>query len=72
MVAAYMNNEKVLGLKDLSILKLNYSMMHIEELIGTGPNQISMADVPYKQVLLYAADDAVVCYRLWNEIYNKL
>jgi DNA polymerase-1 len=53
-----------LGLKNLAWARLATSMTHIEELIGKGKNQISMAEVPVSQAAAYAASDAEVSLRL--------
>lgn len=52
------------GLKDLAEKYLDLKMTHIEELIGSGKNQISMADVPIDNAAAYSAADAVVPLRL--------
>ncbi len=48
------------GLKDLADQYLNLHMTHIEELIGSGKSQISMADVAIEKVSNYAGADAAV------------
>jgi len=53
-----------LGLKGMADRYLGVQMTHIEELIGRGKNQLSMADVPVAQVAPYAAADAEVTLRL--------
>ena len=53
-----------LGLKEMADQYLGAQMTHIEELIGSGKNQRSMADVPVAQVAPYAAADAEVSLRL--------
>lgn len=53
-----------LGLKDMAGDYLKASMTHIEELIGKGKSQRSMADVPVETVAPYAAADAEVALRL--------
>jgi DNA polymerase-1 len=53
-----------LGLKDMSENYLGITMTHIEELIGKGKNQISMADVAIEQAAPYAAADAETTLRL--------
>ena len=53
-----------LGLKDMADHYLGAQMTHIEELIGTGKNQRSMAEVPVAQAAPYAAADAEVTLRL--------
>lgn len=53
-----------LGLKNLSEHRLGEEMTHIEELIGKGKKQISMADVPIEAAANYAAADAETTLRL--------
>ncbi len=64
MVAAYLLNEKGLGLKDLALTRLNLEMTPISDLIGKGKSQLSMAQVPPEQVAPYASADAAVTMRL--------
>ncbi|MGD0708613.1 MAG: DNA polymerase I [Anaerolineaceae bacterium] len=61
-----------LGLKDMADAYLGISMTHIEELIGTGKNQIIMADVPVAKAAPYAAADAEVSLRLTETLRPKL
>ena len=74
MIAEWLINpvSRSLGLKNLSWVRLNYKMTEIEELIGRGRNQRSMADVPIKEVAAYASDDAVIPLRLRTELENEL
>jgi DNA polymerase-1 len=65
-------NSRSLGLKNLAWVRLNYKMTEIEELIGRGKNQRSMADVLIKDVADYASDDAVIPLRLKNELEREL
>lgn len=53
-----------LGLKNLSEHRLGEEMTHIEELIGKGKKQVSMADVAVESVAPYAAADAETTLRL--------
>jgi len=53
-----------LGLKNLSSIRLGEEMTHIEELIGKGKKQISMADVAIESAANYAAADAETTLRL--------
>jgi DNA polymerase-1 len=53
-----------LGLKNLAFVKLGDEMTHIEELIGKGKKQISMADVAIESVAPYAVADAETTLRL--------
>ena len=74
MIAEWLINpvSRSLGLKNLSWVRLNYKMTEIEELIGRGRNQRSMADVPIEEVAAYASDDAVIPLRLRTELENEL
>ncbi len=49
-----------LGLKDMAEHYLGIQMTHIEELIGSGKNQISMDTVPIEKAAAYAAADAEI------------
>jgi DNA polymerase-1 len=53
-----------LGLKNLASARLGETMTHIEELIGSGKNQISMAEVSISAAAPYAAADAETSLRL--------
>ena len=53
-----------LGLKNMVWVRLGVEMTHIEELIGKGKAQISMADVPIEAAASYAAADAETVMRL--------
>ncbi len=71
MVAAYLLNAgtRQYSLDALAFNELGYRMQSIEELIGKGKNQISMADVPVEKVSWYAAEDADITWRL-KEIFE--
>lgn len=53
-----------MGLKNLAFARLGVEMTHIEDLIGKGKKQISMADVAVDSVAPYAAADAESTLRL--------
>jgi DNA polymerase-1 len=53
-----------LGLKNLAEARLGEMMTHIEDLIGKGKNQLSMADVDVTAAAAYAAADAEITLRL--------
>ena len=53
-----------LGLKNLAFARLGDEMTHIEELIGKGRKQISMAEVAIEGAAPYAAADAETTLRL--------
>lgn len=74
MIAEWMidPNSRNLGLKNLALLRLGEEMTHIEELIGKGKNQLSMAQVPVAAVAPYAAADAATCLRLQPQLRAEL
>ncbi|MBN2388319.1 MAG: DNA polymerase I [Anaerolineales bacterium] len=51
-------NSRNLGLKNLAAARLGLEMTHIEDLIGKGKNQRSMAEVAIAEAAPYAAADA--------------
>ena len=61
-----------LGLKDMAEIYLGTTMTHIEELIGKGKNQISMAEVSVEKAAPYAAADADYTLRLYPLMQKKL
>ncbi len=61
-----------LGLKSLAWVRLGIEMTEIQELIGSGKNQRSMADVPIEEAAPYAVADATVCLRLIPELQLEL
>ncbi len=61
-----------LGLKSLAWVRLGIEMTEIKELIGSGKNQRSMADVPIEKAATYAVTDAEICLRLIPELQLEL
>ena len=59
-------SSRSLGLKNLSEYRLGEEMTHIEELIGKGKKQISMAEVAIETAANYAAADAETTLRLMS------
>jgi DNA polymerase-1 len=53
-----------LGLKNMAAARLGEAMTHIEDLIGTGKNQRTMAEVSISEAAPYAAADAETTLRL--------
>ncbi len=71
MIASYVLNAGVRqhGVDNLIFNELGYQMQSIEELIGKGRNQISMAEVDIEKVSWYASEDADMTLRL-KEIFE--
>lgn len=61
-----------LGLKEMADHYLGAEMTHIEELIGRGKAQVSMADVPVGLAAPYAAADAEVVLKLMPLLQEKM
>lgn len=57
-------NSRNLGLKNLAWVRLNMRMTEIEELIGKGKKQVTMAEAPVDLSAAYAAADADAVLRL--------
>lgn len=51
---------------------LNYKMIPISDLIGTGKDQLSMRDVPIDTAGPYAAEDADISYQLYRLLEEEL
>jgi DNA polymerase-1 len=65
-------NSRNLGLKNLAWVRQGIKMTNIEELIGKGKKQITMAEVPIDQAAAYAAMDAGVVLSLKAELEEEL
>lgn len=64
MIAAYLLNEKSVGLKDLAFSQLGIEMTEITELIGTGRSQITMDKVEVAKASAYACADVESTFAL--------
>ncbi len=74
MLAAYLLNpgRRGLGLKDLAFELLGVIMTPITDLIGTGKQQITMAQVPIREAATYAGADADITLRLYYALEPQL
>lgn len=74
MVASYVVNPSLRqhNLDALSLTYFNYQKIPTKSLIGTGKNQITMAEVPVEQVSRYACEDADFTQRLRYVLEPKL
>jgi DNA polymerase-1 len=61
-----------LGLKNLAWVRLGVEMTEIDELIGSGRNQRTMAEVAISAAAPYAAADAAVCLALKEQLEAEL
>tara|TARA_B100001093_G_scaffold518729_1_gene604665 strand:+ start:2270 stop:5041 length:2772 start_codon:yes stop_codon:yes gene_type:complete len=60
------------NLDTLSQLHLNHKTISFKELVGTGKKQKSFADVDLEKASEYAAEDADVTLRLYNNLISRL
>ncbi|MBE2268734.1 MAG: DNA polymerase I [Anaerolinea sp.] len=73
MIGAWLHDSRgEIGLKRLVRSSLNLQMTNIDELIGTGKNQITMDRVAVERAAPYAGDDAAMTYRLVEAIRPEL
>ncbi|MCY4106535.1 MAG: DNA polymerase I [Chloroflexi bacterium] len=61
-----------LGLKALAFHRLSIEMTEIKALLGSGRSQKTMNQVPIAQAAPYAAADAALTHRLWQELEPEL
>lgn len=73
MVAAYLiDSSQRLKMDTLAKTYLGYEPIPIEDLIGKGKGQKSMADLPYEDIASYACEDADITFRLYEILNEKL
>jgi DNA polymerase-1 len=74
MIAEWLVNpaSRNLGLKNLAWVRLGYEMTHIEELIGKGKNQLSMAEIEVERSAPYAGADAEATLLLIPQLKKEL
>lgn len=74
MVGAYLVNPSARSqkLSDLAFTELGIEMIHIDELIGKGRDQITFDEVDIKKAKNYAAEDADITLRLYNHLKKDL
>ena len=74
MLAAYLLEaaQRPLGLKDLAFSRLGLELTHIQDVIGRGRSQVTMAEVPVAAATAYACADADVTMRLRQQLEPEL
>ncbi|MGD1996209.1 MAG: DNA polymerase I [Anaerolineae bacterium] len=74
MIAEWLTDpaSRNLGLKNLAFARLGVTMTPIEDLIGSGRNQITMAEVDIEEAAEYAAADVDMTHRLARVLKPKL
>ena len=74
MIAAHLLKPELRSFKleNLSLEYLDYAMVPIEDLIGKGKDQISMAEVDIDKISFYASEDADIALQLTYIFEKKL
>jgi len=74
MIASYLLNSgsRQHGLDALALQELRHQMIPIEELIGKGKDQISLAEVEIERVAEYSGEDADFTWRLYEIFEPRL
>ncbi len=73
MIAHYLLHPEMRhGMDYLAEAYLHYQTIHIEELIGKGKNQKSMAELDPRDVYVYACEDADITLRLYHLFQKQI
>ena len=72
MIAAAVLGHRSIGLKQLALKELGIEMTELSDLIGTGRNQITMAEVSIERAGDYAAADADLTWQLHPRFEREL
>ncbi|PIW36647.1 MAG: DNA polymerase I [Candidatus Kerfeldbacteria bacterium CG15_BIG_FIL_POST_REV_8_21_14_020_45_12] len=74
MIASFLINAggRGHGLDNLAFVEYGHEMQPIEDLIGKGKDQITMADVPVEKASWYACEDADFSWRLYQTMKQRL
>jgi DNA polymerase-1 len=60
------------GMDDLAYRHLNHVTIKYKDLVGSGKKQITFDYVPIEEATKYAAEDALITLRLYNELKPRL
>jgi DNA polymerase-1 len=74
MIVAYLLNQNLRSpkLDDVTFAEIGIEMIHIEEVIGKGRNQINFSEVKIEKAYKYACEDADVALRLYNHLREEM
>lgn len=74
MIASYLLNpgNRQHNLDTVAFVELGYQMQPIEELIGSGKNQINMSQVPLEKISWYSCEDADITCQLYQKLKSDL
>ncbi len=60
------------NLDDLSFNHLNHTSIKYKDIVGTGKNEITFDKVPLNEAFKYAAEDSLLTYKLFQNLYPRL
>ena len=74
MVMSYVldSSKNLHNMDELANIHLGYTTIHYTDVCGTGKAQISFSEVPFDKALDYAAEDADVTLRLYNNFKERI
>jgi len=74
MIVAYLLNQNLRSpkLDDVAFSEIGIEMIHIQEIIGKGKDEINFKDVSIENAYKYACEDADVALRLYNHLRAEL
>ena len=74
MIVAYLLNQNLRSpkLDDVAFAEIGIEMIHIQEIIGKGKNEINFKDVSIEKAYKYACEDADVALRLYHHLREEL
>lgn len=74
MIASYLLNpgNRQHNLDTIAFTELGYQTQPIEDLIGTGKNQINMSEVPTEKLSWYSCEDADITYQIYQKLKRDL
>ncbi len=74
MIVAYLLNQNLRSpkLDDVAFSEIGIEMIHIQEIIGKGKDEINFKDTEIEKAYKYACEDADVALRLYNHLQEEL
>ncbi len=74
MIASYLCNPNVRrhNMDDMALDLLGYETIKYEEVVGSGRNKKTMAEIPPKEISDYACEDADITYQLHDKLLPAL
>lgn len=74
MIVAYLLNQNIRSpkLDDVAFSEIGIEMIHIQEIIGNGKDEINFRDTEIEKAYKYACEDADVALRLYRHLREEL